>query len=39
MAVEEEVALVLTFGADPDPILGDLDNTCIGPQDFEPCFT
>ncbi len=38
-AVEEEVALVLTFGADPDPILGNLDDTCIGPQDFEPCFT
>ncbi len=39
MAVEEEVAPVLTFGADLDPILGDPDDTCVGPQDFESCFT
>ncbi len=39
MAVEEEVAPTLTFGADPDPILGDPDDTCIGPQDFELHFT
>jgi len=36
--VEEEVALMLTFGVDLDPILGDLDDTCVGPQDFKPCF-
>jgi len=37
--VEEKVALTLTFRADPDPILGDLDETDAGPQDFEPHFT
>jgi hypothetical protein len=36
MAVEEEVAPALTIGADPDPILGDPDETWFGPQDLEP---
>jgi hypothetical protein len=39
MVVEEEVAPALTFGADPDPILGDLDDLGASPQDFEPRFT
>ena len=30
---------MLTFGVDPDPILGDLDDIVAGPQDFELCFT
>jgi hypothetical protein len=38
-AVEEEVAPVLTFRADPDPILGDPDEIWFGPQDLEQCFT
>jgi hypothetical protein len=38
-AVEEEVAPALTPGVDPDPILGDLDELCIGPQDLEEIFT
>ncbi len=33
------MALTLTFRADPDPILGDPDDTCVGPQDFKPHFT
>ena len=37
--VEEEVAPVLTIGVDPDPILGDPDETWFGPQDLEPNFT
>jgi hypothetical protein len=36
---EEVVAPVLTPGADPDPILGDPDETWFGPQDLEPNFT
>jgi len=39
MVVEEEVAPALTFGADLDPVLGDPDETCVGPQDLEPSFT
>jgi len=38
-AMEEEVAPMLTPGVDPDPILGDLDKVCIGPQDLEWTFT
>jgi hypothetical protein len=38
-AEEEEVPLALTFGADPDPMLGDLDEVCIGPQDLDLSFT
>ncbi len=37
--VEEEVAPALTFGADPDPILGDPDETGIGPQNLDLSFT
>jgi hypothetical protein len=33
------VAPMLTPGADPDPILGDPDELCIGPQDLEGIFT
>jgi hypothetical protein len=38
-AVEEEMASTLTFGVDLDPILGDLDEKCIGPQNLEWTFT
>jgi len=37
--VEEEVAPALTFGADPDPIVGDPDDICVGPQDLAWTFT
>jgi hypothetical protein len=37
--VEEEVAPALTFGVDPDRILGDPDDLGAAPQDFELCFT
>jgi hypothetical protein len=37
--MEEEVAPTLTFGVDPDPILGDSDDLGAGPQDFKPHFT
>jgi hypothetical protein len=38
--VEEEVVPpTLTFGADPDPVLGDLDEICVGPQDLAWTFT
>ena len=39
MAVEQEVAPTLTFRADLDPILGDLDEICVSPQDLEWTFT
>jgi len=34
-AVEEEMAPMLTFRVDPDPILGTLDDTEEGPQDLD----
>ncbi len=37
--VKEKVAPTLTFGADLDPILGDPDETGIGPQDLDLSFT
>jgi hypothetical protein len=37
--MEEEVAPALTFGADLDPILGDPDDICVGPQDLAWTFT
>ena len=37
--MEEEVAPTLTPKADLDPILGDLDELCIGPQDLAWTFT
>jgi hypothetical protein len=37
--VEEEVAPVLTIGVDPDPVLGDPDEICVGPQDLAWTFT
>ena len=37
--VEEEVAPALTFGADLDPILGNPDDICVGPQDLAGTFT
>jgi len=39
MAVEEEVAPALTFGADPDLCISDPDDIEEGPQDLEQCFT
>jgi len=39
MVEKEEVAPVLTPGADPDPIVGDPDEICVGPQDLEWTFT
>jgi hypothetical protein len=38
-AVKEEVAPVLTFGADLDPMLGDPDKIGVGPQDLDLSFT
>jgi hypothetical protein len=37
--VEEKVAPMLTFGVDLDPILGDLDEIGVGPQDLDLSFT
>jgi hypothetical protein len=37
--MKEEVAPALTFGADPDPILGDPDDLGAGPQNFKLHFT
>ena len=39
MVVKEVVAPMLTFRADLDLILGNLDDLGAGPQDFELCFT
>jgi hypothetical protein len=39
MVVEEEVAPMLTFGADPDPFMSNSDEICIDPQDLEWSFT
>jgi hypothetical protein len=39
MVVEEKVAPILTHGVDPNPVLGNLDDINVGPQDFEPRFT
>ena len=36
---EEVVPPVLTFRADPDPMLGDPDEIGIGPQDLDLSFT
>ena len=33
------MAPALTFGVDPDLVLGDLDETCIGSQDMGQFFT
>src|SRR5216683_7192696 len=39
MVEEEKVAPTLTPGVDLDPILGDPDELCVGPQDLEGIFT
>jgi hypothetical protein len=39
MAIEEEVAPMLTFGVDLDLCIGDPDDIEVGPQDLDLSFT